>query len=403
MALAPTRAIEVRRVAADGFSDALESWIPGGTIDRFVWGTVVETHRFVSEKRTVVTDFRCLTVEGTRVTRGGGVAAVSAQVCPDLIATLPILADPPPPEGPSRRPLLALLGASADGSSDVLGHYDPWASGSAPAAGPTNLLVHFTEGSWRAAAETIDAALAAGAGRDAAVVVVGVVGARALADAAATGLEHATLVLTDDPSGGWNATFGVAAPATVLVGPAGRVAWKDEGSLDPAKLEEALEQHLEGGGAMSWQALRSAAVTGDAAPDALLQLGSGRALPLRRLRGGSVALSFWSASSEPSIEQLRQLSEALEAEGEGRPYVVGIGDGEGAQQVDALAERERFPFPLVPDPDRSISRRFGISCWPATLQIDSDGRFVAVDLGLVPGLSPCHRRVACRAAVATGG
>jgi peroxiredoxin len=395
VALAPTRAIEVRRVAAGGFSDALDSWIPGGTIDRFVWDTVAEPHRFVSEKREMVTDFRCLAVEGTRVTRGGGVAAVRAQVCPDLIATLPILAEPPPPEGPSRRPLLALLGATSDGGTHVLGHYDPWASGNAPAAGPTNLLVHFAEGSWRAAAATIDAALAAGAGagRDAAVVVVGVVGSRALADAADAELEHATLLLTDDPSGGWKATFGVAAPATVLVGPAGRVAWKDEGPLDPATLEKALEQHLEGGGAVSWQVLRSAAATGDGAPDALLQFGDGRALPLRRLRGGSVALSFWSASSEPSIEQLRQLSKALEAEEEGRPYVIGIGDGESEQQVRALAGREQFPFPLVPDPERLISRRFGISCWPATVQIGSDGRFVAVDLGLVPGLSPCDRRV----------
>ncbi len=316
-----------------------------------------------------------------------------SQVCPDLIATLPILADPPPPEGPSRRPLLALLGASPDGGAHVVGHYDPWASGNAPAAGPTNLLVHFAEGSWRAAAATIDAALAAGAGRDAAVVVVGVVGTRALADAADTELEHATLLLTDDPSGGWTAAFGVAAPATVLIGPAGRVAWKDEGSLDPAKLEKALEQHLEPGGAVSWHALRSAAATGDAAPNALLQLGDGRALPLRRLRGGSVALSFWSGSSEPSIEQLRQLSEALAAEGEGRPYVIGIGDGEGAREVGALAAREQFPFPLVPDPERLISSQFGISCWPATVQIGADGRFVAVDLGLVPGLSPCDRRV----------
>ena len=39
---------------ANGFSDALESWIPGGTIDRFVWGTVAEQHRFVSEKRTAL-------------------------------------------------------------------------------------------------------------------------------------------------------------------------------------------------------------------------------------------------------------------------------------------------------------------------------------------------------------
>ncbi len=175
----------------------------------------------------------------------------------------------------------------------------------------------------------------------------------------------------------------------MLVGPGGEVLWKDEGPLDPAKLRKILDKQLESVGTVSWRPLRPAVAASDPAPDAPLRLGEGKELALRRLRGGSVVLSFWTSCSEPSIEQLRQLREALESEGEDRPYVLGIGDGEGPQQVAEVAKQEQLPFRLVPDPERSIARRYGISSWPATVQVGPEGRVVAADLGLVPGLNPC--------------
>ena len=100
--------------------------------------------------------------------------------------------------------------------------------------------------------------------------------------------------------------FGVSnVPATVLVGPDGRVRWAAD-ALDSAKLGRALDKHLEPGGEISWRALRPAVEAGDRAPDAPLPLGEGTELPLRRLRGKAVVLSFWTSCSEPSIEQLRQ-------------------------------------------------------------------------------------------------
>lgn len=100
-------------------------------------------------------------------------------------------------------------------------------------------------------------------------------------------------------------------------------------------------------------------------------------------------LCFWTSCSEPSIEQLRQLRLALESASDDRVQVLGIGDGESPQQVAEISEREQLPFPLVPDPDRSIARRYGISSWPATVQVGVAGRVSATDLGLVPGLNPC--------------
>jgi peroxiredoxin len=273
----------------------------------------------------------------------------------------------------------------------VVGHYDPWAAGLAPTAGPTNLLVHFAGEGWPEAAKALETALAANRKREAAVIVVGVVAADSLTEAAGAGLEaDASLLVTDDPSGGWAAAFGdPKAPATVLVGSAGQIRWKGEGPLDPAKLGKVLDKELEPGGSVAWRPLGSTAAPGAAAPDAPVRIAEGSEVPLRRLRGGSVVLCFWSSCSEPSIKQLRELREAISSAGEPLPTVLGIGDGEGASQVAEVAKRERLPFALIPDPERSIANRYGISSWPATVQVNPQGMIVATDLGLVPGISPC--------------
>jgi peroxiredoxin len=205
----------------------------------------------------------------------------------------------------------------------------------------------------------------------------------------------ATLLVAEDSAGSWAAAFAISkVPATVLVGPGGDVRWKDEAALDHTKLGKVLDEQLESGGEVSWRPLLPAVAAGDRAPDAPLRLGEGRELPLRRLRGRSVVLSFWTSCSEPSVEQLRQLRDALESRRKDHPYVLGIGDGVSPRQVSELAKREQLPFPLIADPERSIAGRYGVSCWPATVQVGPDGKVEATDLGLVPGVSPCERTAA---------
>jgi peroxiredoxin len=381
----------VRRADLNGRLNALESWIPGGTIERFVWDGHSEEHRFVTENPLVAIS-RCLSVQGTRVTRGGALAPVFAEDCPVLVSLLPVLPDLGTPAAPCRRPLLPLLAAAPDGRVEVVGHYDPWASGLAPPRGPTNLLVHFAEGPWAEAATTLGEALAATRKRDAGVVVVGVLGRGELIRGAEARLAgDATVLVAEDSTGSWARAFGISEPpATVLVGPDGAVRWKDEAALDPEELGKALDAHIEPGGNVAWWPLRLAVAASGRAPDVPLRLGDGRELALRRLRGSSVILCFWTSCSEPSVEQLRQLRAALESGREDRPYVFGIGDGEDPRQVAQVAQREQLPFPLIADPERIIARRYGVSCWPTTVQVTPGGRVQAVDLGLVPGLSPCE-------------
>lgn len=392
VALAPSSPVVVKRAPLNGLSDAFESWIPGGTIERFVWDSRIEEHRFVTEKRIGVVDMSCLTVQGTRVTHGGGLVAVSAEDCPLLVSALPVVQQLPVPPDPCNRPLLPLLSDAAEGKVTVVGHYDPWATGLAPTAGPTNMLVHFAGGRWAEAARAIEEALAKRKD-DAAVVVVGVVDRDELAAAGAATLGgRATLLLTEDSTGSWSRVFAVEKPpASVLLGPDGAMRWRDEGEVDPGKLAKVLNELLVPGGQVSWRALRTVVGPNDRAPDAPLRLGDGSELPFRRLRGKPVVLCFWTSCSEPSIEQLRQLRAALDVGREDQPAVLGIGDGEGPQEVAELEKREQLPFPLVADPERSIARRYGVHAWPTVVQIGADGVVAAAGHGLFPGLSPCEQ------------
>jgi len=219
---------------------------------------------------------------------------------------------------------------------------------------PPNLLAHFAEGSWAEAANALEKALAASAKRDAALVVVGVLGTGGVGQAASATLDaDVTLLLTEDPSGGWAAAFGISkAPATVLVGPDGAVRWKDEAALDTRKLGKLLDEHLEPGGEVSWRELRPAVAASDTAPDAPVRFGDGRELALRRLRGGSVVLSFWTSSSEPSLEQLRELRERWTPAGRINRTSSASGTERTRSRSASSPSGSSFLSPLVPDPER---------------------------------------------------
>jgi hypothetical protein len=403
--LTPSRPVVVRQVKHDGMIDALESWIPGGTIDRFVWTTrepelmamargsgafgqsvgAVEEHRFVTEDippgPVAVLGALCLEVQGTRITPGGGLAPISGSTCGFWFPIPPFLGEWR--KSGRRMPVLPLQGVRPDGRVGVVGHYDPWAAGLAPARGPTSMLVHFAAGPWEgeeAALRDILGRVKRGMG----VVVVGVLPPGGLAQVSRSSLPGAGAVLfTEDYDGRWSEALGVAkAPATVLVGPGGQVVWGGEGRPTPTKAAKALEEYAEPTGEVSWQALRLGVSTGDRAPEFAFPLEVGGDFSLRRLRGRRVALAFLDLRSEPSVEHLRHLRRAYERAGRAAPVLLAIGDGEGPDQVSEVARAERLPFPLLPDPERSISKRYGVGCWPVTVWIRPDMRVEAVDFGL---------------------
>ena len=401
--LAPTQPVVVRQVKREGMLDALESWVPGGTIDRFVWsrdaivadllarggtarlGDRVEEHRFVTEELGPVPAqplgmLRCLEVQGHRLTTGGQMAPVAGHTCGFLvpIPPWPIL-DAVVREG-ARMPLMAMRGIRPDGTVGIVGHYGPWAMGLAPSEGGTTMVVHLATGRWAETAKELQEGLKAVG--EAAVIAVVLVPEGGL-DGGASSIETgAALMVGEDVNGTWSRALDVSAPATVIVGPRGDIAWKDEGEFSGAKLARALGKVAEPGGKVTWRPLRLGVAADDRPPEFPIRLEGGGELSLRRVRGHEALVAFWTSWSQPSIEQLRELAGAYRASEGRRPIVLAVGDGETADSAARIQKLEQLPFPVIPDPDRRIAARYGVSCWPTTVWISKRMRVEAVTFGL---------------------
>jgi peroxiredoxin len=61
--------------------------------------------------------------------------------------------------------------------------------------------------------------------------------------------------------------------------------------------------------------------------------------------------------------------------------ILAINDGEPAERVDAVRRRYGLTLPMVADPRRRISRRFGLFGWPTTVMIDTRGNVSRITVG----------------------
>lgn len=61
-----------------------------------------------------------------------------------------------------------------------------------------------------------------------------------------------------------------------------------------------------------------------------------------------------------------------------------VNDGEDPEVATKALQRAGIDLHLVPDPDRRISRAYGISCWPTVVHVDRAGRIADVRFGLDP-------------------
>jgi peroxiredoxin len=391
VALAATGPVVVGQVGRGGLNDALESWIPGGTVDRFVWERFpfpdvrVEDHRFVTEAITG-TFFGgfCLRVEGTRVIAGGGVAPVSGSAC---FQFSPVIGPVTGVSAALPRPLMPLTAPTADGGVRVVGHFDPWAPGRVPAKGHANLLLHFGSKGADETAKLLRDALRAVRKRNVAIMAVGVVRS---GGPLARGLGPSDEVhVVEDLDGQWARAFDVSDfPSTVLVGQQGEVVFRDSSAITAKKLAAAINKYAKAGGEVALHPIRLSIGLNERPPDIPLRLADGSELSLRRLKGRPIALTFWTSRSEPSLDHLEFLREMQMTRGRRAPVTIAVGDGESPEQVARIVEEKEFPFLLLPDPDRRVSRMFGVWCWPCTVWIRPDLRVEAIDFGAAPPATP---------------
>jgi len=369
-----------------GEYNALKSWIPGGTIQEYIWNQEGgpplhdDHHTFLFEEKRAAGPLvhLCLTAKGSRISAGGPItyeAVTASSLCAwhsHINARL---------NGLGRRsadwPKIALVQKAVSGGVEVVGHTSPWASAGALPENATNLIVHFPDHQSLATLDQLTHALQKGGLSNTATGIVVVLSPDQLA--AVRSFEG--IVCADDDKV-WAHLLGLdSRPETFIIAATGEVVWRHHGQLRTEELAHALEKLLPAGGRFTPRLLRASVRIGQLAPNFLFQTAPGSELTLRKLTGRFVILLFWNSSSQASIETLRDLHLAFVNAGSQGPVVLAINDGDSAELAHKAAAENGISALVVADPSRDISLAYGVNVWPTAIFLDDTGLVVDTRYG----------------------
>jgi peroxiredoxin len=370
--------------------NALNSWIPGGTIHRYTWippgqsalRTEPNTFVFVDPRPARVNGMNiCVRVEGTRISASGPVAEhpVSATACRWISIPLTIPEDFGHRTGRPGLADVALTRFTDSGALEVVGHTSPWASASGASANSANWIIHFPDEKSLGHLDHLATAARQSERADATTAILAVLAPDQLAKVKPTG----DLLFADDQDRAWEHLLEVTRrPATVVIGASGQVVWRHEGELAIAALADALRIHLVASGSFRPRLLQLSVRVGQFPPNFVFDYAPDREMPLRKLVGRPVILVFWKSSSKPSLETLRELQKTNGKAGGRGPLVLAINDGEPAELANKVAAGHKLSAIVVTDPEREIALAYGVTLWPTTIFVDALGVVRDIQYGL---------------------
>jgi len=383
---------------------ALRSWIPGGTIERYAWSAggqaqpfLTDEHRFVlmhalpdladgAPSATSMPGYGplCLTVTGARLSSSGPVAAQPIQATACGYTSFPVLSGLTMATD-GVLPLITLTEAGPRGSLVVTGHTA--ARVDETGRGVPNLIVHFADQTSADHLDLFAQALRESRRANTATAVLAVL----TPDQVARSRYTEGVIYAEAAGGAWEQMFGVATtqrPVTLIVDSNGTVVWRHEGRVDVETLSTALGKLLVSGRTVSRGVQRLTVRIGQPPPNFVFEYAAGRQLAFRKLVGQPAVLVFWKSVARPSVEAVRELQQAAgDAGGQGR-VVLAINDGEPTELAKSVAAELGVTATLVTDPERAISRAYGVNIWPTIVYVDPSGVVGEIRYG---GLSSDHR------------
>ena len=376
---------------------ALNSWIPGGKIQRFDWSMkgqppfVTDENKFVLfqpppevndvyASTTPVTAFipLCLTLRGTRLSEIGPVVPEPVVATACGVTRVSVLGGIVAGDGQAT---IALAQPSPQGQIIVNGHIPTkLAAGS---GAPPNRIVYFADDRTSGNLDFLKQALVQSKREDATTAIVAV-----LTPAQLSKSRYVTAVIyADDHNGAWERVFGVKSakrPLTLIVNPYDKVVWQHEGDIDTATLAAALAKGLQKGGVAKVDTMHLNLRLGNPSPNFLFEYIPGRQLTLRKTAGRPVALYFWNSVSQPSIDAIKDAEAAAGASKGPASLILAINDGEPEGVARKVAAANGLTSIIVPDPKREISAAYGVTMWPTIVNVDATGAVSGARFGRGP-------------------
>jgi peroxiredoxin len=400
---------------------ALNSWIPGGTIQQYEWGHQGQPQPFIDPNRFVLLGGGpeanpgfarvgpsgsaigvgglpatigptpaytpiCLTLRGVRYSASGLAVPqpVSGSGCG--VTTVPVV------QGvevvPGGGLAVALTQPGPNGLVEVVGH--TLAQAANGNGNSWNRIVHFSDYSTVNSLQLLLDALNQSKRTDAATVVIGVLTPDQLPKARYT----AGVIYAEEQTGEWAKAFGVKTsqrPFTLIAGARRGVEWEEQGPLDSRHLAGVFAKYLFHTSAVAQDVLALSVKIGRPAPNLLVPLASGALTTLGKMAGRPIILHFCASWSKASLQSAQDLQKSV-SKGAGQgPILLIILDGDTQASAKKVCGDYGLTATVVPDAQGTVSRAYGVSVWPTTVFLDAAGavrsirygRFTA-DVGTTP-------------------
>lgn len=170
-----------------------------------------------------------------------------------------------------------------------------------------------------------------------------------------------------------------------LLNPGGYVAFQSEHLPETAHMADILRERLRESLPPRPRLQRLSVKAGEKAFNFQFSDDRGRFLSLNRFRHRSMLLVFARADSSPSLAVLRRLQRLQQRLDRKQTTVVAIIDEAEPDSLELLRREQDLSFTLVADTRGRIARRYGISAWPTTIQVEADGTIARINVGADPG------------------
>ncbi len=412
-----------RTAAGDGF-DAIESWIPGGRIDKFEWtwrwfttpvepspgppGAAAEVETFMLRRPQQARSKFGLSLFLEKPLPGldgqGKVclAVSGAQIDPFSGALVPVRGvfecqqfgfefNLPYEVGPLVR-LWDPMRAARRRNPEV----GIVRVGAPKAQAASNTLVLYFDERWDdEAIETLTRGVEACRSRGTGLLFVLLFREGAVADGDRELQAHmqalrarlpAPMLATEDVRGGWSSTLALPSqgqsPAWRLLNPSGVVTWAHDGRADADLLAATLDHRLVASAPPAFATIRTEISLGARLPIELARPDC-PPLPVGQAGAGDAKVIFVYKGSDSARQVLERLRETYSAPGDDeRPFVAVVVEGADAREVDALRDELQLDVPFFPDPGGVLTQRAGVRLSPTTLTLDGSGTVTGLEMGV---------------------
>ena len=114
----------------------------------------------------------------------------------------------------------------------------------------------------------------------------------------------------------------------------------------------------------------------------------GQVWRLADLRGQVVLINFWASWCEPCRAEMPSLQGLTSTYAPQRLVVLAVNFKESPAVAQRFAQRENLRLPVLPDPQGQLARQWGVTVFPSTVLVGTDGRVHRVVRGGLDWSSP---------------